>query len=77
MPDITLKRTIQAPVADVWSSWNDCGNIVKLNPNLNRSFLIDNSGKTGLGATRSVTSRTAKTTSKSRLSNMCRRKRWP
>ena len=52
MPNLALKRTIQAPVAEVWASWNDYGNIDKFNPNLNRSFLIDNNGQTGLGATR-------------------------
>ena len=52
MAKVTLKRTVNAPVAKVWESWNDYGNIDKFNPNLNRSFLIGDNGTTGLGATR-------------------------
>lgn len=52
MAKVEIKRTINAPVAKVWESWNDYGNIDKFNPNLNRSFLIEGSGETGLGAKR-------------------------
>ena len=52
MPKVTLKRTIEAPVSRVWDSWNDYANIDKFNPNLKRSFLINDNGDTGLGATR-------------------------
>ena len=52
MPEVTLIRTVNAPVARVWDSWNDFAHIDKFNPNLRRSFLIGGNGDTGLGATR-------------------------
>ncbi|CTQ53242.1 putative integral membrane protein [Roseibium album] len=52
MPHVTVTRTIDAPVSEVWASWDDYANIDKFNPNLNRSFLIGENGATGLGATR-------------------------
>ncbi len=52
MAKVHLKRMIDAPVAKVWDSWNDYGNVDKFNPNLSRSFLIGDNGETGLGATR-------------------------
>ncbi len=52
MATVTVIRTINAPLKDVWESWDDYGNIDKFNPNLNRSFLIEENGDTGLGATR-------------------------
>lgn len=52
MPSVTLTKTVDAPVSEVWKSWDDFGNIDKFNPNLKRSFLIGNNGETGLGATR-------------------------
>ncbi len=52
MPHVTLTRTINAPVAEVWKTWDDFANIDKFNPNLKRSFLVEENGQTGLGATR-------------------------
>jgi uncharacterized protein YndB with AHSA1/START domain len=52
MPHVTVTRTIDAPVSEVWATWDDFANIDKFNPNLNRSFLIGDNGPTGLGATR-------------------------
>jgi uncharacterized protein YndB with AHSA1/START domain len=52
MPHVTVTRTIDAPVSEVWATWDDYANIDKFNPNLNRSFLIGENGATGLGATR-------------------------
>ena len=52
MAKIEITETVNAPVTDVWAAWDDYGNIDKFNPNLNRSFLIDDSGETGLGAQR-------------------------
>ncbi|MEX0284498.1 MAG: SRPBCC family protein [Paracoccaceae bacterium] len=52
MPNVTLKTEINAPVADVWRAWDDYANIDKFNPNLKRSFLLDETQATGLGATR-------------------------
>ena len=36
----------------VWKTWDDFGVIVRFAPNLKRSFLIEGSAKTGLGAKR-------------------------
>lgn len=52
MPNVTLKRIVDAPVAEVWASWDDYAHIDRFNPNLTRSFLINDSAATGLGAER-------------------------
>lgn len=52
MPEIILKKTIDAPVADVWASWDDYANIQKFNPNLAASYLVGDTQPTGLGAER-------------------------
>lgn len=52
MAKVIVKSVVNAPVADVWSSWDDFGNIERFNPNIKKSFLIENSKDTGLGATR-------------------------
>lgn len=52
MSQVSIKQMIEAPVSDVWKSWDDFANIANFNPNLNRSFLINDNGETGLGATR-------------------------
>ncbi|MEO0989319.1 MAG: SRPBCC family protein [Pseudomonadota bacterium] len=51
MPEVTLVRTIDAPVEKVWAAWDDYANIDRFNPNLARSFLLGD-GATGIGATR-------------------------
>lgn len=52
MPIITTSETVDAPVSEVFASWNDFGNIDRYNPNLTRSFLINDSAEGGLGAMR-------------------------
>lgn len=52
MPDVTVTQTINAPIDQVWASIDDFANIDRFNPNLSRSFLINDSAPTGLGATR-------------------------
>ena len=52
MHEVSLKRTIDAPVAEVWAAWDDYAHIDRFNPNLSRSFLINDSDATGLGAER-------------------------
>lgn len=52
MANVTVNRTINAPVEKVWESWDDFGNIYKFNPNLNHSYLLANSQPTGAGAKR-------------------------
>lgn len=52
MAEISISRTIDATVQNVWESWDNFGAIDVFNPNLKRSFLLPGSQKTGLGATR-------------------------
>ncbi len=52
MASVTVSKLVQAPIADVWSSWDDFANIAKFNPNLNGSYLLQNSVATGVGAQR-------------------------
>jgi len=52
MANVTVNRTIAAPVEQVWASWDDFGNIYKFNPNLNHSRLLDSNLPTGIGAKR-------------------------
>ena len=44
MANVTVTRKVNAPVQDVFSSWNnDFGDIYKFNPNLNHSHLLSES----------------------------------
>ena len=52
MPEVKVKQTIGASLVEVWNSWDDFGNIARFNPNLKRSFLLNDSKTTGLGAER-------------------------
>ncbi len=60
MPNVTLTRMIDAPVAEVWTAWDDFAHIDKFNPNLSKSFLLEKSQTTGLGAERQCTMRDGK-----------------
>lgn len=55
MPHVFLERVIEAPVTQVWATWDDYAHIEKFNPNLSRSFLLDGSKQSGLGAERQCT----------------------
>lgn len=52
LAEVIVKSVVDAPVSEVWASWDDFGNIERFNPNVKKSFLIDGSKVTGLGATR-------------------------
>ena len=52
MAKVTVSETVDAPLADLWASWDDFGDIYRFNPNLKTSFLLDGSATTGLGARR-------------------------
>ncbi|MEM9330800.1 MAG: SRPBCC family protein [Pseudomonadota bacterium] len=52
MAKVIVTREVNAPLNAIWDSWDDFGNIVRFNPNLKGSFLINDSKATGLGATR-------------------------
>lgn len=51
MPTITTKKIVNAPVEEVWESWDDFGNIDKFNPSINASRLLGGDA-TGIGARR-------------------------
>lgn len=52
MPKVTVEKTVNAPVAEVWASWDRFGDIADFNPNLRASRLINGSAPSGKGATR-------------------------
>lgn len=52
MAKVTVARTVNAPIEQVWASWDDFGEIYKFNPNLNSSHLLEGSRPTGQGAKR-------------------------
>ncbi len=52
MAKVSITRTVDAPLDKLWASWDDFGAIYRFNPNLNGSFILDGSARTGLGAER-------------------------
>ncbi|WP_298359875.1 SRPBCC family protein [uncultured Litoreibacter sp.] len=52
MATVSVTRTVNAPIDQVWSSWDDFGAIARFNPNLKGSHLINSSLASGLGAMR-------------------------
>ena len=52
MAVVVVDQTVEAPVADVWASWDAFADIVKFNPLLKDSYLLKDSADTGFGALR-------------------------
>ena len=52
MAKVTVKKTVKAPLEQVWASWDDFGNIYRFNPNLRSSRLLPESKASGIGALR-------------------------
>ena len=52
MTNIVVEEIVAAPLDQVWQTWGDFGVIARFAPNLKRSFLVEGSAKTGLGAKR-------------------------
>ena len=53
MARVTVTRQVEAPVDEVWKSWDDFGNIYRFNPNLRHSQLLSDPDKpTGVGSER-------------------------
>ncbi|MCP4308861.1 MAG: hypothetical protein GY788_29100 [bacterium] len=52
MTTITAKRVVEAPLEEVWESWDAFADIRKFHPDLRDSYLITDSAPTGLGARR-------------------------
>lgn len=52
MAQITVHKIVNAPIADVWASWDDYANIADFHPGLSSSQLLADSQETGPGALR-------------------------
>jgi len=52
MAKVTVTQTVNAPADQTWAAWDDFANINTFNPNINASFLINDSKPTGKGAQR-------------------------
>ena len=52
MAIVIVEETVNAPVTEVWASWDNFGDIYRFNPNITGSHILDGSAKTGPGAQR-------------------------
>lgn len=52
MPEAAVFQTVNAPISEVWQSWDRFDEIYRFNPQINQSPLLSNSVATGLGAER-------------------------
>ncbi len=53
MAEVTISRAVDAPLEQVWASWDDFGNIYKFNPNIASSRLLsDKDAATAVGSRR-------------------------
>lgn len=51
MPTVKVQKIVNAPIEEVWASWDDFGNIYKFNPSITASRLLSGDS-TGIGARR-------------------------
>ncbi len=52
MASVTVEKIVNAPLSELWASWDDFANISVFAPNIAASYLINDSRDTGLGAER-------------------------
>jgi len=52
MPELVVARTVSAPLAELWRSWDQFDEIYRFNPVINQSPLLPSSAASGLGAER-------------------------
>ncbi|WP_114285288.1 SRPBCC family protein [Candidatus Halocynthiibacter alkanivorans] len=52
MAKITLEKAVNAPLSDVWKSWDAFADIYTFHPGIENSYLLDGSQPTGTGARR-------------------------
>lgn len=45
MARVIVSKRINAPIDEVWASWDDFANIYKFNPNLTKSYLLGDENK--------------------------------
>lgn len=52
MKTVIVEETVDASVADVWSSWDDFGEVARFHPGIKASRLLSGSAQSGIGARR-------------------------
>lgn len=52
MAEVVVKQDVNAPLADLWRSWDNFDEIYRFNPVINQSPLLPRSAPTGMGAER-------------------------
>ena len=52
MKKVTVTETVDAPVDQVWASWDDFGAVARFHPGIKASRLLDGSAQSGPGASR-------------------------
>lgn len=52
MAEVIVDQIVEAPLAELWASWDAFADIAKFNPHLKASYLMAESAETGLGARR-------------------------
>ncbi|WP_299603334.1 SRPBCC family protein [uncultured Tateyamaria sp.] len=52
MKTVTVKEIVEAPVDQVWASWDDFGAVARFHPGIKASRLMDGSAQSGIGASR-------------------------
>ncbi len=67
MATITVTKTVNAPMAIVWNSWDDYANIHKFHPGVQHSYLLGQKQNTGQGALRQCDFTDGKTFLKERI----------
>ncbi|MEM8704391.1 MAG: SRPBCC family protein, partial [Pseudomonadota bacterium] len=52
MAEVVVTQEVNAPLADLWQSWDSFDEIYRFNPVINQSPLLPRSAPTGMGAER-------------------------
>ncbi len=52
MARIAVQRVIDAPLSEIWATWDAFGDIDKFNPGVRKSRILEGSANSGLGARR-------------------------
>ncbi len=52
MAEVVVTQVVNAPLADLWHSWDNYDEIYRFNPVINQSPLLPGSAQTGIGAER-------------------------
>ena len=52
MPNIQVEKFVNAPLADVWKTWDNYGEVAAFHPGVEKSYLLEDSAPSGKGAKR-------------------------